>query len=283
MRDHCVEKVPEGEERRVGARWKQQANEGIDRLVVEGLAVDLGGDQAREPVVGGMSTGTSAPLGEHRREVVGEGIACGDGARRIEAVTEEPRGPSRESCPVRGRQPEQPHDHREGKRARELRDEIRLATLREALDEPRCERLEEVGRELRDARRREPGRHELAVTAVLRGGHALHRATLRGHREALVRLLSGKRCIVLERGGEIAVSQDQRRRAAVVADMRHAIPLAEPREDVVQGGTRIRSEVDVGQSHPTVVGRTAQSSSTCVSGIGRPPWHSRRAPVIQLA
>ena len=133
--------------------------------------------------------------------------------------------------------------------------------------------LDNAPGELLDACGRECWRNEVAMPAVLRRRHALHRPALGRLRETAIRICSGEGLLVAKRCRKLGVAKDEVRGPTVVANAGDALPLAQTREHCVQVGQRVATEIDFG----------AQEGATSVIGTISPPWHARLAPVIQPA
>ncbi len=163
-----VEQVARRTVGRLRPRRQQQAEEGVDGLVAQLLAVDLRGDEVADDVLGRLGP----PIRDHAGEVVAQGLRRGQAPVDVGNQPDELDGPALELREVLLGEPEQPGDDPHGELECQLAHQIGVAVGREAIDQLVDDRPDEFGFPACQGLLAERVRHEIAVRAVFGVVHA---------------------------------------------------------------------------------------------------------------
>ncbi len=159
----AVEKVARSPVGGLYAGRQQEAEEGVDLLVVEAPPVHFGRQQVADQVVGRMPT----PLLQHVGEVVAECGRSGDAAVPVGGDAGDGDGPSLEGGEVLSGQPEDLGDDLDGKVERQLLDQVGGTRGGEPVDELVHHPLDQVTLPPLEHLGSEGGRHQCPVQPVL--------------------------------------------------------------------------------------------------------------------
>ena len=168
MREEQVEQVARRAVGRLGPGRQQQAEEGVDGLVRELLAVHLGRDQVADDVLGRVGP----PVGHHAGEVVAQRLGGGQAAVDVRHQADELDRPALELGEVLLGQAEQARDHPDRELEGQLAHQVGPAVGGEAVDLLVDDRADELGLPAGQGLLAERVGHQVAVAAVLGVVHA---------------------------------------------------------------------------------------------------------------